>query len=350
MSAANTGQPAAATCSAISCSVRVLPVPVAPAMRPWRLRKRSGIATSTAGVRRGRVDEGAPQPDGGALEAVPGGHVLVERRHHMRITQLAPGGAGGLPLPGGGRLLEGEGLDVEVHVEAAVDDGRGQLAVGARDLGRLLHQHREAQQVEPAPAQGPGDHRHHRALRVAHLHERGPRARTRRSRRPPSRPTARRPRGRRRLRTPRAGPRRDPRRWAGRRRRPAPGRARGPRPGAPRPRCGRRPRRVRRARRPAPRPRSRRARPPSPPATSAPRSCTGIHPASPATPERHRQLVRDRRPAPAPAARRGPRPPRRTRRSGSGTRRGCPPGWRPSATTSPTTSAPGTKGGSGIGR
>ncbi len=48
MSAANTGQPAAEICSAISCRVRVLPVPVAPAIRPWRLRNRSGMPTSTA--------------------------------------------------------------------------------------------------------------------------------------------------------------------------------------------------------------------------------------------------------------------------------------------------------------
>jgi hypothetical protein len=47
MSAAKTGQPAAETCSAISCRVRVFPVPVAPAIRPWRLRNPSGRATST---------------------------------------------------------------------------------------------------------------------------------------------------------------------------------------------------------------------------------------------------------------------------------------------------------------
>jgi len=47
MSAANTGQPAAETCSAMSWRVRVLPVPVAPAMSPWRLRKPSGSPMST---------------------------------------------------------------------------------------------------------------------------------------------------------------------------------------------------------------------------------------------------------------------------------------------------------------
>jgi hypothetical protein len=49
MSAANTGQPAAETCSAMSWRVRVLPVPVAPAMSPWRFRKPSGSPTSTDG-------------------------------------------------------------------------------------------------------------------------------------------------------------------------------------------------------------------------------------------------------------------------------------------------------------
>ena len=37
MSATNTGTPAAESCSAITCSVSVFPVPVAPAIRPWRL-------------------------------------------------------------------------------------------------------------------------------------------------------------------------------------------------------------------------------------------------------------------------------------------------------------------------
>ena len=37
MSAAKTGTPLALSCSASSCRVLVLPVPVAPATRPWRL-------------------------------------------------------------------------------------------------------------------------------------------------------------------------------------------------------------------------------------------------------------------------------------------------------------------------
>ena len=59
MSAAKTGHPAAEACSAMSWSVRVLPVPVAPAISPWRLRKPSGMPTSTevsiwSGVANGR--------------------------------------------------------------------------------------------------------------------------------------------------------------------------------------------------------------------------------------------------------------------------------------------------------
>ena len=49
MSATKTGVPAAATCSAITCRVLVLPVPVAPAMRPWRLSIASERFTGAAG-------------------------------------------------------------------------------------------------------------------------------------------------------------------------------------------------------------------------------------------------------------------------------------------------------------
>ena len=41
MSAANTGTPARANPSAITCSETVLPVPVAPVTRPWRLASAS---------------------------------------------------------------------------------------------------------------------------------------------------------------------------------------------------------------------------------------------------------------------------------------------------------------------
>ena len=45
MSARNTGTPAADSCSAIMCSVTVLPVPVAPATRPCRFIMDSGSRT-----------------------------------------------------------------------------------------------------------------------------------------------------------------------------------------------------------------------------------------------------------------------------------------------------------------
>src|SRR3954471_24867161 len=50
MSAANTGTPAADSCSVSSCSVLVLPVPVAPAIRPWRLTIDSGTWTTASGT------------------------------------------------------------------------------------------------------------------------------------------------------------------------------------------------------------------------------------------------------------------------------------------------------------
>ena len=48
MSARKTGTPAADSCSAISCRVLVLPVPVAPATRPCRLSMASGMRTWTS--------------------------------------------------------------------------------------------------------------------------------------------------------------------------------------------------------------------------------------------------------------------------------------------------------------
>ena len=47
-SAAKTGTPAADSASASSCSVRVLPVPVAPAIRPWRFIIASGMRTTAS--------------------------------------------------------------------------------------------------------------------------------------------------------------------------------------------------------------------------------------------------------------------------------------------------------------
>src|SRR5688572_29544362 len=52
MSATKTGTPAADSCSAISCRVRVLPVPVAPATSPCRLNIASGIRTFGSGCTR----------------------------------------------------------------------------------------------------------------------------------------------------------------------------------------------------------------------------------------------------------------------------------------------------------
>ncbi len=49
-SAATTATPAAESCSAIVWSVTVLPVPVAPATRPWRFIIFSGICTTASGA------------------------------------------------------------------------------------------------------------------------------------------------------------------------------------------------------------------------------------------------------------------------------------------------------------
>ena len=65
MSARNTGTPAADSCSARSWRVLVLPVPVAPAMRPWRFIMASGMHTSGSGAH-SFPDMGAPR-----VRAVP---------------------------------------------------------------------------------------------------------------------------------------------------------------------------------------------------------------------------------------------------------------------------------------
>ena len=50
MSATNTGTPAAESPSASTCSVLVLPVPVAPATRPCRFIMASGMPTGAPGT------------------------------------------------------------------------------------------------------------------------------------------------------------------------------------------------------------------------------------------------------------------------------------------------------------
>ena len=64
MSAANTATPAAASCSARSCTVTVLPVPVAPAISPWRFIIAIGICTiaswRTSSAKTARPSASAP--------------------------------------------------------------------------------------------------------------------------------------------------------------------------------------------------------------------------------------------------------------------------------------------------
>ena len=63
-SAANTGTPSAESCSAMSWRVFVFPVPVAPAMRPWRLHMAVGIWTTAPGW---VVPSSTPRPSTTAL-------------------------------------------------------------------------------------------------------------------------------------------------------------------------------------------------------------------------------------------------------------------------------------------
>ena len=125
MSAANTGQPAAETCSAMSWRVRVLPVPVAPAISPWRLRKPSGIPTSTV-VSGGSAPGAAIRPaeaDAWALEAVARGHVAPGTPPSRVQDDLTPPAPARRPLPRGGTLVERR----HVHAAQATSPARGGL-------------------------------------------------------------------------------------------------------------------------------------------------------------------------------------------------------------------------------
>ena len=77
-SAAKTATPAAESCSATTWSVRVLPVPVAPAISPWRFIVRSGMRTAGLRDERALVDAD-PELDRGALGRIGGRDRLAER-------------------------------------------------------------------------------------------------------------------------------------------------------------------------------------------------------------------------------------------------------------------------------
>ena len=80
-SARNTGTPARESPSASSCSVRVFPVPVEPAIMPWRFIIRSGMRIGSS---RGRlaVAQHVADVDGGRVESVGGCVGLVEGHAH----------------------------------------------------------------------------------------------------------------------------------------------------------------------------------------------------------------------------------------------------------------------------
>ena len=69
MSAAKTGTPAAEICSAINCSVLVLPVPVAPATSPCRFSMLNGMRTTGCWHRRVVLHQDA-ELDGWLVEGV----------------------------------------------------------------------------------------------------------------------------------------------------------------------------------------------------------------------------------------------------------------------------------------
>ena len=88
MSATKTGTPAFESWPASSWSVLVLPVPVAPAMRPWRLSMDSATWTRTS-LASSPPCIGLPMTSPGSVERVAGGHRVVERLVHRYLQDGA---------------------------------------------------------------------------------------------------------------------------------------------------------------------------------------------------------------------------------------------------------------------
>ena len=86
-------RPASESCSASSWSVRVLPVPVAPAIRPWRFIVASGSARRTASG--SSVPSWTPRPRSTAapVDRVCLGDRLGERRHRRQTLRHGLGSA-----------------------------------------------------------------------------------------------------------------------------------------------------------------------------------------------------------------------------------------------------------------
>ena len=84
-SAISTGTPAADSCSAITCSDFVLPVPVAPATRPCRLTVASGMRTCAVGSTVAVDDDGA-EFQRLAFDGVTGGDLLGGGRLSTRCV------------------------------------------------------------------------------------------------------------------------------------------------------------------------------------------------------------------------------------------------------------------------
>ena len=80
MSLMKTGTPAADSCSAMTCRLFVLPVPVAPATRPWRFSMATGSAPCR-GIGRALALRGA-ELDARPFEAVAGGDRFGESLGH----------------------------------------------------------------------------------------------------------------------------------------------------------------------------------------------------------------------------------------------------------------------------
>ena len=105
----NTGTPAADSCSAISCSVLVLPVPVAPAISPWRFSIASGTRTSGSGCGQAGVDRRADRDRGGGRrERLPRGvQDLGVEGHATTVVTTHVGDIGSSTHRAGGATASG---------------------------------------------------------------------------------------------------------------------------------------------------------------------------------------------------------------------------------------------------
>ena len=169
MSARKTGTPWPESCSAMSCSVFVLPVPVAPATRPCRLSVDERDAHGRIGMRLA-VDRRRHRSAGPPLEGVArrgsrragrrrsagvSSSSRSRRRSRSRLVRLSSRGATrarrpGIPLWWHGDLQEGRRRPPVSRARQADPAGLGRRASAAGAARRARHHEAHARPRSPA--------------------------------------------------------------------------------------------------------------------------------------------------------------------------------------------------------